>query len=53
MLKQFIYRKRCFKQVPNFAEFKQEIKRHKNIEHYIATKNNHLRKHYKKWNTKT
>ena len=49
LLKQYIYRKRCFKEKPTFQEFKQIVWQTKNIENFIAVKNNQLAKHVKKW----
>ena len=49
LLKQYVYRKRCFKELPLYEEFVDTIWSFKNIEKYIATRNNKLSKHYKKW----
>ena len=49
VLKQYLYRKRCYKQLPNFQEFKALVLETRNIEFYIAKKNNRVAKHFKKW----
>ena len=49
--KQYIYRKRCQSSTPEFHELKQIIFNIRAIERYIATKNNKLSKHNKKWKT--
>ena len=50
MLKQYIYRKRCFKEIPTFNEFKRMIVNNRNVERYNALKNDNMTKHIKKWN---
>ena len=40
MAKQYIYRQRCLKKVINFREFKRLVFETRNIERYIAIKNN-------------
>ena len=47
--KQYIYRKQCQKQLPNPYGLKQEIYTVKNMEKYIAVKNNKLHTFVKKW----
>ena len=49
MAKQYIYRQRCLKKEISYNEFKYIVYETKNIEKYIATKNNMLSKHEKKW----
>ena len=46
---QYIYGSRCLKKIPNFAQLKSLILDEQNVEKYIATKNNNLAKHMKKW----
>ncbi len=46
---QYIYGCRCLKKLPNFAQLKSKISDEQNVEKYIATKNNKLDKHRKKW----
>ena len=48
-LKQYIYRQRCLKMPLNFTEFKKYINKIKNIERYIAIKNEKLSCHIRKW----
>ena len=48
-VKQYIYRKRCYKEKPKLFEIKEEILRIQGTERYIAIKNGHLAKHEKKW----
>ena len=50
LLKQFVYMKRCFKQIPTFFEFKELVWKTKNIEKFIAIKNQKQKKHEQKWN---
>ena len=50
--KQYLYRKRCFKELPSFEEFVHVIQQTRNIEAYIAKKNNNFNKHLKKWTSK-
>ena len=49
MVKYFIYRQRCFNQLPNIHQCKQYIWSIENNEKYYAIKNNNLQKHLKKW----
>ena len=49
LLKQYIYRKRCYSQLPNFYEFKSMVLETRSVEFYIAKKNNQERKHFLKW----
>ena len=49
MLKQYIYRQRCWNKPLNIQEFTQLIWRTQTIERFIAVKNNNLKKHCKKW----
>ena len=51
IVKQYIYRKRCLKEMPNVNELINNILHIKNIEKYIATKNNRINRHLKKWLT--
>ena len=50
LFKQYLYRKRCFKEIPKYEEFETIVIQIKNVELYIATKNNRINKHLKKWN---
>ena len=52
LFKQYLYRQRCLSQKPNFEQFTQLVYQAKNIERFIATKNNKLSKHNAKWNVK-
>ncbi len=45
----YIYSCRCLKTIPNFACLKSKILDNQNIEKYIATKNDKLKKHETKW----
>ena len=47
--KQYVYRKRCQKDIPSFVELKRMILSIQNVEKYIAVKNNKLSTHLKKW----
>ena len=47
--KQYIYAQRCLKRPLNFCELKTKILNQKNVELYIAKKNNQLVKHLAKW----
>ena len=47
--KQYIYRQRCWSTPPIFEELKTIINSVKTTELYIARKNNHTSKWYKKW----
>ncbi len=46
---QYIYSCRCLKVIPNFACLKTKILDIQNIEKYIATKNDKMKKHNAKW----
>ena len=46
---QYIYSSRCLKAIPNFYQLKFKILDMHNIEKYIATKNDKLKKHQIKW----
>ena len=48
IFKQYLYQKRCLKQTPNFNEFVNKVYFIKNVEKYIAIKNDKLSKHIKK-----
>ena len=52
LTKQYIYRQRCFKQIPRWDELKVLIQRTIAVEKFIAIKNKKLSKHNKKWNVK-
>ena len=47
--KQYIYAQRCLGKMPNYNELIAKIRQIKNMERYIAIKNNKLRKHQQKW----
>ena len=47
--KQFIYRQKCLKQQFHFPIFEQLLKCTANVEKYIASKNNRLDVHQRKW----
>ena len=47
--KQYLYRKRCQKDLPNVNELNGVILSYENVEKYNAIKNNMLVKHQKKW----
>ena len=49
MLKQYIYRTRCLHKTLSFEEFKSYVWTTKNIERYIAIKNDKITLHIKKW----
>ena len=49
LTKQFIYRQRCAKESLTFTVLKNYVERMKNIEKYIAIKNNKMRVYNKKW----
>ena len=53
ILKQYIYRQRCFKKPLSFEELKMEFQRTENIEKYIAQKNDKMYRHEFKWNRKS
>ncbi len=46
---QYIYGSRCLRKIPSFAQLKLKILDEQNVEKYIATKNDKLGKHTKKW----
>ena len=50
MLKQYIYRQRCLQKAPTYQEFISITEKVRNVEKYIAIKNNKLSKHCMKWN---
>ena len=50
--KQYIYRKRCYKELPKIEEFEQLIWTTKGIEKFIAKKNNKYPIFVKKWESK-
>ena len=52
LTKQYIYRQRCFKQIPRWGELRALIQRTIAVEEFIAIKNKKLAKHNKKWNVK-
>ena len=47
--KQYIYRQRCLKEEINFQGLKSTVRKIESIEKYIATKNQKLDKHNRKW----
>ena len=47
--KQYVYRKRCFKEEPKFIEFTAEVLKLQAMEKYIAMSNGNTRKHELKW----
>ena len=49
MLKQYLYKQRCFKEKPCFEQFKIQVLKTRSIEFYIAKKNNKLQQHTLKW----
>ena len=49
IVKQYLYRKRCLKQMPNVIEVVNCIKTIQTIEKYNAIRNGHLSKHLSKW----
>ena len=49
LLKQFIYRQRCLNNKLSFEHFKYYIFQTRNIEKYIAIKNNKVRAYSRKW----
>ena len=49
VVKQYIYRKRCIGERPTFNEVNAHINRYRNIEKYIAIKNDKVEYHCKKW----
>ena len=50
LTKQFIYRQRCMKGDISFSILKGSLKQTENLEKYIATKNDKIGIHNKKWN---
>ena len=50
ILKQYIYRNRCLKKVLSFDEFQRIVVRTKNIEKYVALKNEKYAVFSRKWN---
>ena len=46
---QRVYGSRCLRKIPNFAQLKLKILDEQNVEKYIATKNDKLGKHIRKW----
>ena len=46
---QYLYASRCLNVIPNFSILKSKILEIYNIEKYIATKHNKLKKHNSKW----
>ena len=48
--KQYIYRQRCLDKPLNMIELRYEFEKTKNIEKFIAVKNNRLLVHNRKWN---
>ena len=51
--KQYIYRQRCLGKSLQYQELLASIIKLRNIEKYIAMKNNRLSKHNKKWYVKS
>ena len=47
--KQYIYACRCLNKIPNFHELLERIKFYKIIEYKIASKNDKVTKHNRKW----
>ena len=47
--KQYIYQQRCFKKKPILTELRDLIFQIRNIEKFIAKKNNKITKHNHKW----
>ena len=52
MLKQFIYRHRCYQTIPMIQEFYHSVYKIKSIEKFVAVKNGKEHKHIKKWENK-
>ena len=52
LLKQYIYRQRCLAKTISYKEFIGHLEKVKNMEKYIALKNNKIHKHNKKWESK-
>ena len=50
LCKHFIYTNRCLKNRLHFPIFKRVVNQIENVEKYIATKNNKIKIHNKKWN---
>ena len=49
LFKQYVYRQRCLGRNLNFTDFNVYVKEIEYMEKYIATKNNSLGKHQRKW----
>ena len=49
LTKQYLYRKRCLKNIPNIGELQKEIITTHNVEKYLAIQKGSLYKHSKKW----
>ena len=47
--KQFIYSQKCLRKMPHFNELQRLIKSIENVEKYIATKNQKIQMHVRKW----
>ena len=52
ILKQYIYRQRCLKELVNFVQYKAIVRNMRNIEKYVAMKNDKLYLHERKWDCK-
>ena len=50
LFKQYLYRQRCLQKTPNFNQFQRIVWQTKNIERFIAVKNNKESHYIKKWN---
>ena len=53
LLKQYMYKQKCLKKCYSWVEVKNLYKYTKNVEKYIAIKNNRLCTHYCKWRKNT
>ena len=53
MVKQYIYRQRCFNKELSVCELERQITNLKRIEKYNAIKSNRLHKHEEKWGQKS
>ena len=53
LLKQFVYKQHCLKKEILFSHFKAYVYQIKNMEKYIAIKNNKLKKYCKEWHDET
>ena len=53
LTKQYIYRKRCFCELPNYRELENIIWHTRNMERYIAIKNCKQSAHHRKWTNKS